>query len=658
VVHPGVLIVRALRPVDPLERTVAVLAISVVSWIVVAHVALTLRIWEPRTTAAIVLAACAAARLVQLFQRARRSDRRMSAVQTVGCHCGAAQRLVASIGGRHLAITAAALAVWGWSVARLDVSDIGFVGLVGRLPLTWFVAFAVLVVAAAVAATAERTTPARVVLATSSLIMVLYGTVALSIGTLRYPWAYKHVGVMRLLDETGRFHPDVDIYNNFSGFFGLGALGRGATGVDPTSYGAWAQVAGEGLVVLAVGLLVLRLTSSVRVAQLAVVLYVLTNWVGQNYFAAQTLGSFLAIVVLALTWSWFRVDAPPVDRQVTVVRRATVAGLFLGLLMVHPLTPVIVIGPVALAYALRRIRDRALLASLIGVSVLWFVRSLPYFAGQGFDLGFGGSPTANADGNAVVGTPPALAEFVSLATRTFSVGVWMCAVIGAAVAAWARRRIGLVAVVAMVPFGIPLVQSYGGEAIYRVYLYALPLVCALIAWGVVSRTPIVRRERWPQPTVLASVLCLCLGAGMVVVHYGRERINQVESSEVAMGQYISNTVVGPTLIAQFGGGYPAQSTERYPEFQVSDTYTPYVAEMVGIRTTLPPASVLDDVADDLLALTPGTPYVVVSPGMIDEIRTLGTFPVADTAEAVAFLLANDRFRLVAQIDDTYLVAVS
>jgi hypothetical protein len=68
--------------------------------------------------------------------------------------------------------------------------------------------------------------------------------------------------------------------------------------------------------------------------------------------------------------------------------------------------------------------------------------------------------------------------------------------------------------------------------------------------------------------------------------------------------------------------------------------------------------VLDDVADDLLALTPGTPYVVVSPGMIDEIRTLGTFPVADTAEAVAFLLANDRFRLVAQIDDTYLVAVS
>jgi hypothetical protein len=529
---------------------------------------------------------------------------------------------------------------------------------VGSLPLTWFVAFAVLVVAAAVAATAERPSTARLVLATGTLIAVLYGTIALSIGTVRYPWAYKHIGVMRLLDETGRLHPDVDIYNNFSGFFGLGALARGATGVDPTSYAAWAQVVGEGFVVLAVGLLVLRLTTSTRVAQLAVVLYVLTNWVGQNYFAAQTLASFLAIVVLALIWSWFRVDATPVEPTVVTVRRGTVALLWLGLLMVHPLTPAIVLGPLVMAYVLRRVRDRALLYALLAVSVLWFVRSLPYFAGQGFDLGFGGSPAANADGNAVVGVPPTAAEFVSIATRAFSVGVWLCAVVGAAFAAWARRRIGLVAAVAMIPFGIPLVQSYGGEAIYRVYLYSLPLVCALIAWGIVTRTPITRRQWWPQPTIFTSVLCLGLAAGMVVVHYGRERINQVEASEVAMGQYVSDTVTAPTLIAQFGGGYPAQSTARYPEFQVDDTYTPYVVEMVGVRTTMPPSTVLDDVADDLLALTPGTPYVVVSPGMIDEIRTLGTFPVHDTAEAVAFLLANDRFRLVAQIDDTYLVAVS
>ena len=658
VVHPGVLVVQTLQPIDRLERVVTVMAISLVSWVIVAHVGLTLRIWEPRTVAAVVLAVSAAARAIQVLRRAQASDRQLNPVQTVAQAARATSQAGASIGWRPLAVTAAGLALWWWSVRRLDVSDIGFAGLVGRLPLTWFAAFAVLVVAAAMAVTAERPSIARSALATGSLIMVVYGTVAASIGTLRYPWSYKHVGVIRLLDETGRFHPDVDIYNNFSGFFGLGALVRGATGFDPTSYGAWAQVVGEAVVVLAVGLLVLRLTSSTRVAQVSVVLYVLTNWVGQNYFAAQTLASFLSLVVLALIWSWFRVDASPVDQRVTVARRCAVAVLFLGLLMVHPLTPVVVIGPVALAYAVRRVRDRPLLYALIGVSVLWFARSFPYFAAQGFDLGFGGSPAANADGNAVVGTPPALSEFVGLVTRLFSAGVWICALVGAGLAAWARRRIGLVAVLAMIPFGIPLVQSYGGEAIYRVYLYSLPLMCALIAWGLVSRTPIVRRRRWPQPMVLTSVLCVCLAGGLVVVHYGRERINQVEPSEVAMGQYISDTIAGPALVAQFGGGYPAQSTERYPEFQVDDTYTPYIAEMVGVSSTLPPPTVLDDVADDLLALTPGTPYVVVSSGMIDEIRTLGTFPVADTADAVGFLLANDRFRLIARIGDTYLLAVS
>lgn len=657
-VHPGIVVVRSLRPLDRIERVAVVVALSLVSWAILAHLALSFRLWDPRAVVATALAVCAAARIVQVVDRAKRSSCRLTAHQTLAAAARRGRSVVESIGSRHLAVTIAGLGLWTLSMRQLDVSDIGFAGLAGRLPLSWLVAFAVLVVAAAVAASAERPTTARVVLATGSLITVIYGTVALSIGTVRYPWAYKHIGVIRLLDETGRLHPDVDIYNNFSGFFALGALVRGATGVDPTSYAAWTQVVAESFIVIAVGYLVLRITGSMRVAYLAVVLYVLTNWVGQNYFAAQSLGSFLAIAVLAMTWSWFSTDAVEVDPQVTVLRRWVVALCFLGLLMVHPLTPVIVAGPIAVAYAMRRISDRPLLIALIGVSVLWLARTMPYFAGQGFDLGFGGSPSANADGNVTVGTPPAVSHLVGLFTRTFSIGVWVLGVIGGIAAVWARRRIGLVVVLAAIPFGIPLVQSYGGEAIYRVYLYSLPLMCALIAWGIISRTPLVRRRRWPQPMILTSVLCVALAMGMVVVHYGRERINQVEPSEVAMGEYISATVAAPAIIAQFDDGYPANATARYPEFQVNDTYTPYVAEMVGVRSSLPSSLVLDGVADDLVALTPGTAYVVVSPGMIDELRTLGTFPVESTAQAVDFLLANGRFDLVAQIDDTYLIAVS
>ena len=246
---------------------------------------------------------------------------------------------------------------------------------------------------------------------------------------------------------------------------------------------------------------------------------------------------------------------------------------------------------------------------------------------------------------------------ISQVTKYYSALVWMLAVVGGVMAAWARRRIGLLVVLAMVPFGIPLVQSYGGEAIYRVYLYSLPLMAALIAWGVVSSAPVARRDRLPQPTVLASLVCLGLAAGFVVVHYGRERVNQVDRSEVAMDAYVDRNVVGPAILAQFAAGYPAQSGARYGEFQVTDTYTPYVAEMVGPTRTLPPPAALDDVAEDLAELTTGTAYVVVSPGMIDELAVVGTFPVDSTAQAAAFLAGNDRFKLVHRIDDTYLFEV-
>ena len=101
-------------------------------------------------------------------------------------------------------------------------------------------------------------------------------------------------------------------------------------------------------------------------------------------------------------------------------------------------------------------------------------------------------------------------------TQLFSVGVWLAAIVGALACIWAMRRTGFLVVAVSVPFGIPLVQSYGGEVIYRVYLYSLPLMVAFIAWGIVTRIPIERRARFPQPTILAATVCLAFTAGFLV----------------------------------------------------------------------------------------------------------------------------------------------
>ena len=79
--------------------------------------------------------------------------------------------------------------------------------------------------------------------------------------------------------------------------------------------------------------------------------------------------------------------------------------------------------------------------------------------------------------------------------------------------------------------------------------------------------------------------------------------------------------------------------------------------MLSPSPTLPPPSALDEVADDLLALSDGAAYVVVSPGMIDSIHQLNELPLADTDAAVRFLTGNPRFRVVSRIDDSWLLEV-
>jgi len=660
---PGVFVADLVAPRDAVERLVVVVAISVTSWMLVAHLLLTFQWWEPRLVVAVLLAVAAAV-------ACRGRDGEPTTARPSMAEWGPTGWIVVA--------GFAILGGWAWSLGSIDLSQLDGWGFVSVAPLSWFVAFGSAVVLAALVASSPGASAGRVAISIAPLLVVVYGTMPMLVDTLRYPWSYKHIGVVRLLDVTGRFHPDVDIYNNFSGFFGVVALHRGATGVDPTAYGAWTQLVAEALIACAVWLLARRATDSARVAHIATVLYVITNWVGQNYFAAQTLGSFLGLTVLALVASWLLSGAtrrlpgvgswldglaPRTSRSAVepiAARRAVVLFVVLGLMMTHPLTPAAVFGAIAAAAVIGWVRDARLLVGMVLVAAAWFLRSLPYFAAQEFDLGFGGSPTANADGVDGEIAAPAAVELVGQLTRAFSLGIWLLAGIGAALAAWAMRRAGMVLLAAVIPFGILVAQSYGGEAIYRVYLYSLPLVVALIAWGIASRSALTSRRGPSTPQILTVLTAVVLGAGFLIAHYGREQINLVDGSEVAMGDYINAEVADPAVLAQLDGTYPAAGTERYPSFQVNDTYVPMVSELLDggpYVDRLPPVEALDEVADDLIALDAGVPYLIISPGMIDSLVQSGELPLKSTAEAAELMLRSNRYTLRHRIDETYLLEV-
>ena len=668
---PGVFVARHAAPLGPAAVVALVVSTSITAWMLVAHLLLSFEWWRPRAAALTALAVCALAGAVMAARRGGQ-----------GLGHGTLRGLLhrpdrVSVG--RCTVLVLALALWWWSLGSIDVAGVGHWGLVTQFPAAWFAA---LVLAGGVAAAAAIDRRGSVVVfpaALGTVIVVLYATLPMLVPTARYPWAYKHIGVIRLLSDTGHLQPQLDIYHAFSGFFGLGALVLGSTGIDPTSYAPWAQVAAEAAAVTAVIALVGVISRSRRAGRVAGVFYVLTNWVGQNYFAPQALATLLSLTVLTFLWAWFATGStrrlpvvgrlvgglaplPPAGAVGAASRppgaRALVGFVFLGLMMTHPLTPVAVIGAVAAAVVVGWIRDRALLALLAAIAVGWLVRCTSYFAAQDFDLGFGGSPGDNAAGNLDYSAAPSAVVLVGTLTRAFSMGIWICALLGALYCTWARRRPGALLLVAAIPFGIPFVQSYGGEAIYRVYLYSLPLMVGLLATAVVSWSPRRLGDPVAAQRTLTVALALAMMPGFVIAHYGREETNQVAPSEVAMEEWIAANLPKPALIAQFGDNYPANATAAYPQLQVSDTYTPMVSKLLGPRRVLPPPSELDDVADDLVALTPGRVYVVVAPGMVRSIAANADLPLATTAEAVAFLTANPRFTVIHRIDDTWLLEVS
>ncbi len=191
-------------------------------------------------------------------------------------------------------------------------------------------------------------------------------------------------------------------------------------------------------------LLVRRATDSERVAHLAVVLYLITDWVGQNYFAAQTLATLLSLSVLGLSMSWFSVVTTRSLPWLRVVDQPsrTARAVVPSTACSRPARRAVVLRGVSRADDDRTRSHRSPTAGALVArvgdrldprhqtdrrhrrwsTVAWGLRSYAYFVAQSFDLGFGGSPTDNADGNLDYSAAPDAVVAVGNLTRLFSVG--------------------------------------------------------------------------------------------------------------------------------------------------------------------------------------------------------------------------------------------
>ena len=171
----------------------------------------------------------------------------------------------------------------GVTIANVDPERIERFGLIDILPIAYFIGLAAVTVGFFAEIYGKR--PRRTVLFVGLVVVTAYvsALAPLLYDLPRFPWTYKHVGVSRTILENGVVDRSVDIYNNWSGFFGVGAMFSGLSGTDPISTAAWAEPFFMFFAALMVGYLARSFTTSLRVVFGAMWIFTITNWIGQSY---------------------------------------------------------------------------------------------------------------------------------------------------------------------------------------------------------------------------------------------------------------------------------------------------------------------------------------------------------------------------------------
>jgi hypothetical protein len=216
----------------------------------------------------------------------------------------------------HLRVADALLpvgvALWAVGVARTNDAVLGQYGLPANLPIIFYAGLALALTSAAIELSRSRPSQWRLALHSAVLVVMLYATAPLVYQAGRYSWLYKTVGVVQYINVHGKLNRHIDIYQNWPGFFALAAwFGKVSGTGTPLAYAKWFQVAVELAALPLLYLIYDALSLTIRQRWTAILLYSASNWVAQDYFSPQAVGTLMSLAVMAMTLRWLYVESPP-----------------------------------------------------------------------------------------------------------------------------------------------------------------------------------------------------------------------------------------------------------------------------------------------------------------------------------------------------------
>jgi hypothetical protein len=481
-----------------------------------------------------------------------------------------------------IAALAVSMVLFGSAIVRMHTEEAGRLGLLGVLGVDYFAGLALLAVVFAIEY--RRGTISPVMLATANTVLLVYVTmpVAWADRTAPFPTAYTHRNIMNWVSDLGVLPPPVDARMSWAGFFSAGAQLMKIGGItDSDVFLVSASLVFGILLIFPVYAIGLAISQDTKLAWLSVTIYILFNWYQQDYFAPQAVAMQLYATILAiLLWQLRLADVPDLvggrvkrifsaslrtpgrvpgrGRRWTESIELVLVLIIASMVVSHQLTPLVTIAALVLFAALGLTRYKLLWLAAVLIFVSWFV----YGAGD-FWQGHLGEIISDIGGldkninSSVAGRISGDPGYDRMQYLRISASILLFATAGIG---WLRMPRGrfrpIAAALSLVPFGLILVQSYGGEVAIRCFVYASPILAPLAAMAV---APFLRRASaparlvWLTPTVVTALVFFGLSV-LVTTNRGLNTSFEQSSHEVLSVTDQLKNQVDTTRLTAWGQG--------------------------------------------------------------------------------------------------------
>ncbi len=558
-----------------------------------------------------------------------------------------------------------AVALWWLSLPLIDADELNDYGLVAILPWQFWSAIVLLSVSFAANLKPMSRTRWACPLALLVLILILHATPPIVYGTLRYSWAWKHIGIVDFIQRYGEVDRRADFlsaYHNWPGFFWISAKVANLLNLQPLDIASVARFAPVVSNIVFAALLKVvygRFTDNVQLVWASLWIFLCANWVGQDYFSPQALAYALHLAVLALclgplmpqsahrafdplrTRSRLAQLPPSVSFTPAWLKVGAVfcvAAMICAIVASHQLTPVILafslmglslFTPLSFGYP-----TIAFLAVVLWISYPAAPFTALYLPGEVADIGQTiEGVTDKMVNTSSVGTGVAV---VAWAGRALVLLVGLMAFIG-----WLRRlRHGeptaLICILAIAPALVLGITSYGGEAIFRIYFFCLPFLAFFAGSAFFSRD----ETRGVASRLLFVVLAAVMAFGFLLGNNGKDRQYRFSPEEVEAAHWLYRQGKPGTLLVEGARSYPSQFM-NYENF----TYVPISNERSADR-----AEILNNPSEVLsrwfASARWNDGYVIITRSQTAYVEALAITPKGAFSRLELELLASPKFLLV------------